>query len=67
MPPSAHEQRRVAASQARRLLELRLQTRIPRSTFYRWLHSGLLPAHKLVSKYLITLAAIERFASEAKW
>jgi hypothetical protein len=49
------------------LLESKLRTAIPRSSFYRWLNSGVLPADKLVSKYLISHEALNRFVDEAKW
>lgn len=68
-PPksSAAHERPLSASAARRLLENKLQTTIPRSSFYRWLNNGVLPAHKLVSKYLILPETLNRFADEAKW
>jgi len=68
-PPksSAGNERPLTASAARRLLENKLQTAIPRSSFYRWLNNGVLPAHKLVSKYLILPETLNRFADEAKW
>jgi len=64
---SADEGRRFNAGQARRLLENKLQVRIPRSTFYRWLLNGTLPADKLVSKYLIKHENLQRFAEQSAW
>jgi len=68
-PPksSTENSRRVTASAARRFLEAKLQTSIPRSTFYRWLINGVLPADKLVSKYLVRIETLQHFAEEATW
>jgi hypothetical protein len=64
---TSDQDRRLRPAAARRLLELKLGTAIPRATFYRWMQSGILPTEKLVGRYLITTRALTRFAEEARW
>lgn len=51
----------------RHLLQARLGITICKPTFYRWLMNGTLPSVKLVSRYYIKPAALEKFIEEADW
>ena len=38
---------------------------ITRTTFYRWLQNGTIPARKLVSRYYVSASDVQRFAAES--
>jgi excisionase family DNA binding protein len=52
---------------ALRILRIRLQVNVHRSTFYRWMANGTMPTVKLVNRYYIKPPALERFIDEADW
>jgi hypothetical protein len=51
--------------QARQRLETAMEISIPRSTFYHWIESGLVPATKIVGRFYIDSQALTELV--AKW
>ena len=50
---------------ALRHLRTACQVPLTRSTFYRWLHNGTIPARKIVGSWYVAGQDIEEFAKES--
>jgi hypothetical protein len=63
----SNPEKKISPPLARRFLASLVGVEINRSTFHRWIASGLIPSTKLVSRYYIRVRDILKFAEEATW
>jgi excisionase family DNA binding protein len=50
-----------------RVLSRLLQVPLTRSTFYRWVQNGTLPAEKIAGRWWLKFSDLDRFAKESRW